>query len=644
LLRGEPDVIIDLLHRWLFPPSLASSPRVERWMPADTAGAFDHETRRARIFVRSAVGMVEVVTPIALALMLARQWRGAAVAGAMLVVAANALRLTRAGRPTVARELTLGAMLAAVGLSAWSAGEQLLAVWAWAPMVPVMALSVGGARVGVRWLVNSAVTLLAVWWMQRLAIPAPFPVTQIAHPVSTLASGLGVLVSTLGIAGAYENDLARSVAEAEARNAAIEAARADLEARNRSLLEAQAGLERLNQELTASRDAAEAGGRARSEFLAVMSHEVRTPMNAVIGMTTLLLDSELTDEQRAFVETIRTSGDALLTILNDALDYSKIEAGRVALESLAFNPASDARAVIDLMHGQAAARRNTLTLTVGDNVPKAVCSDPGRVRQVLLNLVSNAVKFTEGGEVSVTLSYERKGRPWIIATVRDTGIGMSAEVQGQLFRPFTQADASTTRRFGGTGLGLAISHRLASLLGGTLAVESAPGVGSTFTLRVPVTLVRGREETPPPGPVSLMPRGPTLRVLVAEDNAVNQKVIALMLQRLGHRVDTVANGAEAIAAVERAPYDVVLMDVQMPEVDGIAATRAIRAMPSQRTTPVVALTANVFAEDRARCTEAGMTDFLPKPVRRDELVTLLARVVGERPTLASAIPQALSAP
>jgi CheY-like chemotaxis protein len=176
-----------------------------------------------------------------------------------------------------------------------------------------------------------------------------------------------------------------------------------------------------------------------------------------------------------------------------------------------------------------------------------------------------------------------------------------------------------------------------------LAVESEPGVGSTFTLRVPVRLVRNREETPPPGPTSLFPTGPALRVLVAEDNAVNQKVIALMLQRLGHRVDTVANGAEAIAAVERAPYDVVLMDVQMPEIDGIAATRAIRAMPSQQATPVVALTANVFAEDRARCTEAGMTDFLAKPVRRDELIALLARVVGERPTIASAAPIALTA-
>jgi signal transduction histidine kinase/ActR/RegA family two-component response regulator len=427
----------------------------------------------------------------------------------------------------------------------------------------------------------------------------------------TSATGVGVLAALAGLTAFYERRLWRSMKEAQGRTAALEAARADLEARN--------------QELVSARDAAESGGRARSEFLAVMSHEVRTPMNAVIGMTTLLLDTELTAEQRAFVETIRSSGDALLTILNDALDYSKIDAGRVELESLAFNPASDARQVIDLMHAQAAARRNTLTLTVADNVPRGVRSDPGRVRQVLLNLVSNALKFTEGGAVTVRVAYERKGRPTLVLSVRDTGIGMTPEVQGQLFRPFTQADASTTRRFGGTGLGLAISHRLATLLGGSLTVESEPGVGSTFTLRVPVTLARNREETPLLSPTSLAP-GPPLRVLVAEDNAVNQKVIALMLGRLGHRVDTVANGAEAIAAVERAPYDLVLMDVQMPEIDGIAATRAIRAMPTHRRVPIVALTANVFADDRARCFEAGMTDFLAKPVRREALVTLLARI------------------
>ncbi|MFO0601617.1 MAG: ATP-binding protein [Polyangiales bacterium] len=630
-------MIVDLLQRWLFPTTQDLSRRTERWMPARERGSSERGARRTRIFVRNTVGMAEVLFPLGAVFLVRGRFASAAAAGALASVSLGALVLTRRDRMRAAMDLSLSALLLVVAALTWASPDHLMVTWAWAPTIPAMALSVGGVRAGVRWLVYAAAALVAVWLLRVLGVDAPIHPSPTVDPATVLFSALGVLIALVGLAGGYENDLARSVEEAEARTAALESARTDLEARNRSLVEAHARLEAMNQELVAARDAAEAGGRARSEFLAVMSHEVRTPMNAVIGMTTLLLDTGLTPEQRGFVETIRTSGDALLTILNDALDYSKIEAGRVELESLSFNPASEARQVIDLMHAQAAARRNALTLAVADNVPRSVRTDPGRLRQVLLNLVSNALKFTEGGAVTVSLSFARDERPWLLVAVRDTGIGMTPEVQRNLFRPFTQADASTTRRFGGTGLGLAISRRLATLLGGTLEVESAPGRGSTFTLRVPVTLVRDRSETPPVTTRVSLPGRP-LRVLVAEDNAVNQKVIALMLERFGHRVDTVGNGSEAIAAVERAPYDLILMDVQMPETDGLAATRAIRAMPAGREIPIAALTANVFTEDRARCAEAGMNEFLPKPVRRDALLALLARLQRARATPASARP------
>ncbi len=362
-------------------------------------------------------------------------------------------------------------------------------------------------------------------------------------------------------------------------------------------------------------------------------------MNAVIGMTSLLLDTALSEEQRGFVETIRASGESLLTLLNDALDYSKIEAGRVVLETLTFDPADEVRQVVDLMRGAAYGRGNALRVVIDPDLPSALRSDPGRIRQVLLNLVSNAVKFTRDGAVEVRVSTAREeSRAWLHVDVIDTGIGIAPEALPALFQPFTQADASTTRRFGGTGLGLAISRRIASLLGGDVSVVSEPGRGSTFSLRVPVELPTPNSELPTRRMRDTL-RGAAqrLRVLVAEDNAVNQKVISMMLERMGHRADVVGNGAEALDALARAPYDVVLMDVHMPELDGVSAVRRIRASEHGGRVPVIALTANADGDEERRCLEAGMDDFLAKPVRREVLEATLARLATRpRVTTASA--------
>ncbi len=388
----------------------------------------------------------------------------------------------------------------------------------------------------------------------------------------------------------------------------------------RDVTERQAAIEQAEQ----ARREAELANRAKSEFLATMSHEIRTPMNGVLGFATILLDTALTAEQQGLVSLVKASGEALLAIINDILDLSKIEAGSLELEAIPMSLYGLVDGSISVLNAASGEKSLDLRVEIAPDIPDAVIGDPNRLRQVLLNLLSNAIKFTEAGSVTLRIGNTPENDGRLLFEVVDTGIGIPEDRQHLLFQVFSQVDSSTTRRFGGTGLGLAISRRLLEAMpGGSIGVDSTPGVGSRFWFTIDLPRARTPEDVSrhPAQETSARPA----RILVAEDMAINQMVVEGILTHAGHHVELVSDGAAAVARVAKGDFDLVLMDMHMPVMDGLEATRAIRALPGPaRKIPIIALSANAMPPEIALCRAAGMNGHLAKPIQQDALLASVA--------------------
>ncbi|HMM74395.1 MAG TPA: ATP-binding protein [Gammaproteobacteria bacterium] len=478
-----------------------------------------------------------------------------------------------------------------VGQMCQQGGADAPTSW-WLITLPYLVATVGMQRTAIAWLAISALTVLAFQWMEQLGIA--FPQRFGAMPLLfAFSAQVGLFAQLVFFA------LIISAARVESQDRADAAYRQAL-----------------------------AASAAKSRFLATMSHEIRTPLNGVIGAADLLDKTEVSEEQRALIETLRYSGTHLKSLIDDILDFSRIEAGKLELEEADFDLAHAIGHTVDALALIARHKGLVCTCRVAPEVPARVRGDAARLRQILSNLVGNAIKFTPAGRVEIDVGCGKgapPGRSRLVVRVRDTGIGIAADKLPKLFQAFTQADDSTTRLFGGSGLGLAISQELARRMDGEITVESVEGRGTCFTARLDFGTAQ-MPAPPPTAPAAAPALSEGLRVLLVEDNPVNLALGTAMLERLGCVVETAENGAEGLAHWRERPPDLVLLDCHMPVMDGLSAAREIRRAEARgQRTPIVALTASAFAEDRAACLAAGMDDFLSKPYTFVQLRDVVAR-------------------
>lgn len=575
---------LSLLPEYFLPPHLRSSgneTEVERRV----------ERMRARRFVVLTLMMFVGAASSAFAQAAQGLWGTGLGAGLLALLVGGVLYRTRARGPslfgTVAYVVigSLGAATLAIGV-----GHEGYFSLFWLGLGPTIALVIAGPRVA-RWLLLPVGLLAAaaVAIIVEGVIPPFIRVEHLAGP--HIVSLLGAIFTYYLLSATYERETERTIRD----------------------------LARSNEESRAARAEAEKAVRARGDFLAMMGHEVRTPLNGVLGIASVMLAEGPPPAIAEGLRTIEASGNQLRALLDDVLDYSRYESGQFALEVRPLEVAQVAREALDLMAGSAKARGDALELQVAPGAPRFVLGDEVRLRQILTNLLSNAVKFTEGGAVRVHL---RGAADHLELVVEDEGVGMDEAVQARLFQPFMQADESTTRRFGGSGLGLAIVQRVVQRARGRVEVSSQPGRGSRFTVWLPWPACEAPALDERPAPSAAR-----ARVLVVEDNLLNLRVAQRLLEQLGHTVTAAGDGAAALECLDRGSFDLVLMDCHMPIMDGFTATQLIRERAGAP--PVVALTASTTQEDLERCHRAGMVEVLAKPIRREELQRLVVRFSGK---------------